>query len=297
LETAHYAVRRASRQDDRVAPAPRLVAGAWERRWNDARGHGAAVAAQLAALASRRRTLSDEPRHRRLTWGQALTAVWHHPTASETLKKRMLRTVRHALLMDTRPEPPAHLLQLHGHGGGHTAVRVARHPAGKHGRATAQQALEVLRALSQVCRAQTMAATLQRWGYRTGTGNTWRTHRGACVRDPSRRPNVPKEHDGLTREQAAAQWGVSAPGIRRLLAQGTLLARQVVPTAPWLIYASALKLLAVATAGQAVQVGRHPRLRPRQPALPGQVSLQAGDAPASLAPTETGRPKLGPGAQ
>lgn len=207
--------------------------------------------------------------------------MWNHPTAAEALKKRLRRPVLHAIRIDTLQEPPEPLLQLHWHGGVHTELRVARHTAGKHGRATAQQALEVRRERSKVCRDQTIAATLPRVGSRTGTGQTWRTHRVACVRYPYRLPHVPKEHDWLTLEQAAAQLGVSATVIRRLIAQGTLPASQVVPTAPWLIYASDLKLLAVETEVPAVQVGRPPSLRPRQPALPGQVSPQAGDAHTS----------------
>ena len=174
--------------------------------------------AQLATLASRRITLSDEQRHRLLTLGQDLTAVWEHPTASAALKKRLLRTVLHEMLIDTLPEPPEHLLQLHWHGGVHTELRVARHTVGKHGRATPEQALEVIRELSKVCRDQTSAATLNRLGYRTGTGKTWRAHSVACVRYQYRLPHFPKQHDWLTREQAAVQLGVSATVIRRLIA-------------------------------------------------------------------------------
>jgi Helix-turn-helix domain len=297
LEKAHYEVRRARRQYDRVDPDNRLVAGEVARRGNDALVHVAEGEAQLAPLASRRITLSDEQRHRLLTLGQDLTAVWNHPTASEALKKRILRTVLQEILIDTLPEPPEHLLQLHWHGGVHTELRVARNTAGKHGRATAQQAMEVIRELSKVCRDQTIAATLNRLGYRTGTGKTWRAHSVACVRYQYRLPNFPKEHDWLTLEQAAAQLGVSATVIRRLIAQGTLPASQVVPAAPWIIHARDLTLLAVETEVQAVQMGRrHPGLRPRQPALPGQVFPQAGDAHASLSPTDTCSPKLGPGA-
>ena len=64
----------------------RLVAGELERRWNDALVHVAEVEAQLATLASRRITLSDEPRHRLLTLGQDLGAVWNHPAASAAQK-------------------------------------------------------------------------------------------------------------------------------------------------------------------------------------------------------------------
>ena len=108
-----------------------------------------------------------------------------------------------------------------------------------------------------------------------------------------RLPNFPKEHDWLTLEQAAAQLGVSATVIRRLIAQGTLPASQVVPSAPWIIHASDLQLLAVQTEVQAVQVGRrHPGLRRGQPAVSCQASPQAGDEPASLSPAETCSPTL-----
>jgi len=292
LEKARYEVQRARRQYDRVDPDNRLVAGELERRWNDALVHAAEVEAQLAPLASRRLTLSDEQRHRLLTLGQDLTTVWDHPTASATLKKRILRTVLHAILIDTLQEPPAHMLQLHWHGGVHTELRVARNTVGKHGRATAQQALEVICELSKVCRDQTMAATLNRVGYRTGTGKTWRAHSVACVRYQYRLPNCPKERDWLTLAQAAAQLGVSATVIRRLIAQGTLPASQVVPSAPWIIHASDLTLCAVQTAVQAVQVSRrHPGCRP------GQAFPQAGEVQASLSPADTDSLKLRAGAQ
>jgi hypothetical protein len=140
----------------------------------------------------------------------------------------------------------------------------------------------VLRALSKVCRDQTSAATLNRLGYRTGTGKTWRAHSVAWARYQYRLPHFPKEHDWLTLAQAAAQWGVSATVIRRLIAQGMLPASQVVPSAPWLIHASDLQLLAVQTEGQAVQGGRRqPGRRPGQSTFPGSASPQAGDEQAS----------------
>ena len=298
MEKACDEVQRAGRHYERVDPDNRLVAGELERRWNDALVHVAEVEGHLATLARRRITLSDEQRHRLLTLGQDLTAVWDHPTAPEALKKRILRTVLHEIVIDTLQEPPEHMLQLHWHGGVHTELRVARNTAGKHGRVTAPQAREVIRARSKVWRDQTMAATLHRLGSRTGTGKTWRAQSVACVRYQYRLPNVPKEQDWLTLKQAAAQLGVSATVIRRLIAPGTLPASQVVSSAPWMIHASDLELLAVQTEVQAVQVGRrHPGRRPGQPALPCQAAPQAGDDHASLSPAETGSPKLRSGEQ
>ncbi len=58
----------------------------------------------------------------------------------------------------------------------HTEVRVARNAPGKHSRATAPDVMGVLAELSKVYRDLTIAAILNRLGYRTGTGKTWRAH-------------------------------------------------------------------------------------------------------------------------
>lgn len=127
---------------------------------------------------------------------------------------------------------------------------------GTHGRATSPQTMEVIRELSKVYRDQTIAATLHRLGYRTGTGTPWRAHSVASVRYQYRLPNFPKAHDWLTLAQAAAQPGVSATVMRRLIAQGMLPASQVVPSAPWIIHARDLQCQAVQREVQAVQAHR-----------------------------------------
>jgi hypothetical protein len=179
-------------------------------------------------------------------------------------------------------------LHLHWHGGVHTEVRVARNTAGKHGRATEHDVIAVIRELSKVCRDLTIAATLNRLGYRTGTGKTWRAHRVACVRYHYRLPNVAKGHDWLTLTPAAQQLEVSATVVKRCIAQGTLPARQVVPYAPWIIQRPDLTLPAVHAVVQGVHTGRHHRGRcPRQPEGPGQACAQAGAEQVVAAPGDT----------
>jgi len=138
--------------------------------------------AHLAALEHRHVPLRAEQRQHVLSLGQELSAVWPHAAAPEALTKRLLRTVLHEIMIHTTQEPPEHLLPLHWQGGVHTEWRVARHTAGKHGRATEHDSIAVIRELSKVCRDVTMAATRNRLGSRTGTGKTWRAHRVACVR-------------------------------------------------------------------------------------------------------------------
>jgi hypothetical protein len=201
--------------------------------------------------------------------------VWHHPSASDALKKRILRTVLHEIVINTTQEPPEHILHLHWQGGVHSKLRVTRNTVGKHGRATAPDIIVVIRELSKVCRDLTIAATLNRLGYRTGTGKTWRAHSVACVRYQYRLPNFPKGQDWLTLKQAARQLGVSATVIKRLIGQGILPASQVVPAAPWIIQRTDLDLATVQGEVQAVRTGH-----PRSHRLSGQTagSLLASDA-------------------
>ena len=127
---------------------------------------------------------------------------------------------------------------------------MARTTAGQHGRATDREVIEVILALSNVHRAFTIAATLNRLGSRTGTGKTWRAHSVACVRYHYRLPNFAKGYDWLTLSQAAQQLGVSATVVKRCSAHGTLPARQGVPQASWIIQRTDLALPAVQAAVQ-----------------------------------------------
>jgi hypothetical protein len=266
LEKARHEAQRAWRHDARVDPEHRLGAGERAHRWQAARARVPEVAAHLATLQSQPNTRREEQRQGFRTLGQELSGVWQHPSAPEALKKRLLRTVRHERMIHTTPEPPEPILPLHWPGGGHPAGRVARHAAGKHGRATAHASIAVIRELSQGCRDLPLAATLKRWGDRTGTGKPWRAHRVACVRYPYRLPHVPQGTDWLTRSQAARQFGGSETGSKRRIGQGILPASQVVPSAPWIIQRTALDLATGQAEVQAVRTGRA-----RRPRLSGQT--------------------------
>lgn len=169
---------------------------------------------------------------------------------------------------------------------------MARNTPGKPGRATEHDVIDVMAALSKVHRALTIAATLNRLGYRTGTGTTGRAHSVACVRYHYRLPNCAKGHDWLTLKQVAQQLGVSTTGVKRGIAQGTFPARQVVPQAPWIIQRTDLALPAVQAAVQGVRMGRRP-----PGCRPSPASPPAGAAHAATAPAEPRRPKLVSGVQ
>jgi hypothetical protein len=127
---------------------------------------------------------------------------------------------------------------------------------------------------SKICRDATTAAPLNRLGYRSGPGKTWRAHSVASVRDQYRLPNVAKGKDWLTFTQAAEQLHVSETVVKRRIAQGTLPASQVVPLAPWVMRRADLDLDAVQCDVQAV---RAKGLRSKRERVSGRAALEISD--------------------
>jgi DNA invertase Pin-like site-specific DNA recombinase len=259
LEKARYEAGRAWRQYEAVDPENRLVAGELEKRWNDALVRVADVEQQLEAIHREQIAVTPEQRTKLLELGRDLPALWYHPAASPELQKRILRTVLREIVIDNREDGAEHVLALHWQGGVHTELKVKRGRKGQHRRVTEANALEIIRELSKVCTDATIAATLNRLGYRTGKGKTWRSHSVANVRYYHRLPNYAKGVDWLTVEQAAHTLEVSETVIRRLIKQRVLPAQQTVALAPWIIARLDLQLATVQAAVTAVRQGRQPR--------------------------------------
>ena len=265
LEKARYEARRAHRQYDAVDPENRLVAGELEARWNDALANVTQIEGDLAALRTSSTELTEEEKQRLLELGNDLPALWQHPSASNDLKKRILRTVLHEIIIDNDQEKRQHILQLHWQGGVHTALRVRFNSPGKRRVTTDQTAIDLIRELSKVCGDQTIAATLNRLGYRTGGDKTWRAHSVRNTRYYYRLGNHRDKTEWLTIEQAAKELDVSHTVVRRLIAQEVLPAAQVVESTPWIISRKGLELETVQLEVEAVHAGRQlPRTHPNQ---------------------------------
>jgi excisionase family DNA binding protein len=269
LEQARYEVDRARRQYDLVDPTNRLVAGELESRWNAALARVAELDRQLAELDQSQEVITPGERARVLELGRDLPLLWGHPAATAELKKRLLRAALREIIIADNEERTEHVLVLHWQGGVHTELRVKRAKTGQHRRAADGDVIALVSELSKVCTDQATAATLNRLGYRTGTGKTWRAHSVVNLRHYHRLPNYEKGADWLTVERAAATLGVSHTVVRRLIAEGTLPATQVVPRAPRIIARESLSLPGVQAAVEAVHQGRQLRKpTPGQQAFP-----------------------------
>jgi DNA invertase Pin-like site-specific DNA recombinase len=259
LEKARYEVDRARRQYDAIDPANRLVAGELEERWNTALAHASELERQCAHWEEQRTTLTDEQQARLLELGRILPALWDHSAASADLKKRILRTVLEEIVIRDDEQRRNHLLVLHWKGGVHSELQVPRNTTGKKPNDTAKTALELIEELSKVCSDQTIAAVLNRLGYKTGAGKTWRLHSVYNARYIHRLTNYRKQGAWVTIQQAATELGVSQTVISRLIREQTLPATQLVETTPWIIARESLSLPAVQTEIEAVHAGRQLR--------------------------------------
>ncbi|MCP4406589.1 MAG: helix-turn-helix domain-containing protein, partial [Gammaproteobacteria bacterium] len=184
-------------------------------------------------------------------------------------RKRILRTVLKEIVLNNIDEPPMHELHLHWQGGVHTQLRVPRNGRGQHRRATDADVVELVRELSKVAEDKTIAAILNRLGYKSGQGKSWHAHRVVNLRHYHRLPKYDKRTDWVTLDQAAKRLDVSNTVVSRLIKEGTLPAKQVVRYAPWIIEIADLELPAVQRAIRAVHEGRKlPRTHPDQQIIP-----------------------------
>jgi DNA invertase Pin-like site-specific DNA recombinase len=270
LEKARYEAERARRQYDEVEPENRLVAAELEVRWNEALGRVAALESRCAETTSAREEFTAGERERLLELGGDLRELWNHPQAPMALKKRILRTVLEEIIIDIRDEdPPKVHLRLHWAGGSHTELVVLKNRSGQHRCCATGEVVELVRELAKVCRDRHIASILNRLGYHTGPGNTWKESRVTGLRHYHHIPACGPARTWRTLAEAAEELRVSRSVLRRLIRAKLLPAKQVVKHAPWVIERKDLDLTAVQEAIRAVGQGKRcPCPAPGQQELP-----------------------------
>lgn len=213
--------------------------------------------------------LSDEQKRRLLEMGKDLRRLWDEAQAVVELKKRILRTVIEEIVVNSVEEPTEHRFEIHWAGGVHTELRVARNKTGMHRRMASDEVVELVRELAKVCDDKTIAGVLNRLGFTTGQGNSWRVSRVVSFRHTHRIVGFDGREGWVTLEEAARRLEVSHTFVKGLIRRGVLPARQVVECAPWVIEDKALESPAVKAAIQRVHKGKRlPPTVPGHPELP-----------------------------
>jgi hypothetical protein len=128
-----------------------------------------------------------------------------------------------------------------------------KNATGAHSRCTDLEATGIIRRIAGKFPDNQIAATLNRLGFRTGSGNTWTGGRIRSVRSYHTLPAWDAKiasRQTLTLEQASEQLGVSHKVVRRLIGSKKIPATQVVPWAPWEICVDSIKQEEVLRSGE-----------------------------------------------
>jgi hypothetical protein len=151
-------------------------------------------------------------------WAADLEAVWHHPDTDVRLRKRIVRTLIHAVIVDVEAEAGEIVLIIHWKGGVHTERRLPRRRRGQSSRQTSKGIIDAVRVLGLVCSDDVIAGVLNRNGLRTGRGNRWTRERVTSLRSWNKSPcySVQRcDSEGwMNLTEAAHLLGISARTLR-----------------------------------------------------------------------------------
>ncbi len=248
------------------------MASELEARWNGALAQVAEAEARLAAAGNAAVPLTEGQKEELAALSEDLMALWNHPDAPIQLKKRILRTVLTEIIINHDADSATHRLRLHWAGGVHTELRVERNKTGQHRHSADRSVIELVSELAKICQDKTIAAILNRLGYKTGQEKTWNASRVAGLRGYHKIAPFQEQDGWVTQEEAARELQVSDTVVKRLIRERVLPAKQVVKFAPWIIEKKDLLLPAVQQQVKAARRGSH-RL-PQIVLGRGQLSLE-----------------------
>lgn len=244
VEQTRYQAHLASRRYEAVDPDNRLVAAELEVRWNAELRKVYELEVKLQQFDAAIESVPMPDKEVLLSLARDLPTIWNAPSTDMRLKQRIVRILVHEIVADVDEEANEIVLLIHWTGGQHSELRIRKNGLGRHRRCTSVEAIEVIRQMAGKFQDEQIAATLNRLGLLTGTGQTWSENRVYSARHyhqlPAYDPN--RTGDGMvTMEEAAQRLGVSSTSIRRMVKLKKMPATQVVACAPWQIAIEALE--------------------------------------------------------
>ena len=142
-----------------------------ERRWNQALQRVHEIQARLDQHLANASHVAPPTREEFAGLAADLEAVWQGPEADVRLKKRLLRTLIHEVVVDVDSEAGEVILLIHWQGGVHTELRLPRRRRGQNSAQTPKDLIAAIRVLARICSDDILASTLNRNGLLTGRGN------------------------------------------------------------------------------------------------------------------------------
>jgi len=173
LEAARYGAQRAQKQYDAADPENRLVADELERRWNQALQRVKEIERQIEQHVHGQQKTTTATREEFEELASKLETVWNCTDTDIRLKKRIVRTLIHEVVVDVDAEASELILVVHWKGGVHTELRLPRRRRGQNSKQAAKEIVDAVRTLARICSDEVIAGALNRNGLLTGRGNRW----------------------------------------------------------------------------------------------------------------------------
>ena len=263
LEAARYAAGRAQKQYDAADPENRLVADELERRWNQALQRVQEVELRIDEHVHRHGKATPVPTCEQFEdLASELEAVWSCSETDVRLKKRILRTLIHEIMVDVDADAGEIILTLHWKGGVHTELCLPRRRRGQNSSQTTPEVVGAVRVLARICSDDLIAGVLNRNGLQTGRGNRWTRERVTALRSHHEIPCYSVERrrtEGwMNLTEAATSLGVSGRTLRLAVERREIEAEHPLADGPWVINQRALETEATARFVERVRRGnRH----------------------------------------
>lgn len=266
LQAAQYAASRAQRQFDAADPENRLVTDELERRWNHALKGVREIEERIAQHHGQQHDDPPPTVAEFASLAEQLEDIWEHDHTDARLRKRIVRSLIHEVIVDVDNVACEIVLLIHWKGDVHTEVRVPRRRRGQNSSHTAPATLDAIRLLARICPDALIANVLNRNGLRTGRGNFWTRERVTALRSHHDIPVYSAERrvaEGwLNLTEAARLIGVSARTLRLAVDHGEIRAEHPVGDGPWIFKRADLQT------EHAAAIAARARSRKSGPAIP-----------------------------
>lgn len=260
LEAARYAAQRAQKQYDAADPENRLVADELERRWNQALQRVQEIELRIEQHVHGPGKASTATREEYEELATKLETVWNCADTDVRLKKRIVRTLIHEVVVDVDAEAGELILALHWKGGVHTELRLPRRRRGQNSKQTPKEIVAAVRTLARICSDEVIAGALNRNGLLTGRGNRWTKEGVTSLRShhqiPSYRSDRRQTEGWMNLTEAADSIGVSARTLRLAVERGEIEADHPLDEGPWVFNRCELEKKATVSFVERVRGGK-----------------------------------------
>lgn len=241
VEAAQYEVDRAFDQFDLCDPKNRLVADTLEERLNEKLGELQNAKQKLDELDENEDRLTDAQRRRLEELARDFPSVWQHPDADPKLKKRILRSAIHEVIVKHEVENRCLEVTIHWKGGAHSRINVTKR-ATPVGNKADPSLVKLVRDLAAELSDAEVTRILNMKKLQTPRGLRWTEERVTAFRKQHRIRTVKLQRgcDRLTMSEATKYLGIGHNGLLGLVRLGAVSRNQITEFAPWRVSRSEL---------------------------------------------------------